>query len=305
MDKLIRQLRFALSNLSPIWDEFTDGWKFRVLNEICSRDPRDRYDNQPYKHNNVCIMNYEYFMIASGYFNASRITDKNGSTTHIVTQAPTVDDFPPLSTVMPFWLVVWQQKTNVIVALTPLYDSSGEEKCSKYWPSKGKTLRFPCGFTVEWKGEESLFDGLVIIRQFYLRMGDDSAGRTVTQIHYVGWPDMGVPESTNIVLDICSRADESSGDTPVIVHCSAGLGRAGTFTAIHSSIAEIRSGKLSEIDILDKVNGLREMRPGMVQTKVQFRFIYKAILDYLMAKIVAETNFDEVGGDFFARMLGS
>jgi len=106
--------------------------------------------------------------------------------------------------------------------------------------------------------------------------------RKVAHLHYASWPDFGVPSSTREILNLVRLTEilrpETIPTAPIVVHCSAGIGRSGTFIGIHQAIRMIKSGK--EPNICDLVLSMRNCRCGMVQTQEQYSFIHKTIHDY-------------------------
>ncbi|MQL71188.1 hypothetical protein Taro_003511, partial [Colocasia esculenta] len=122
----------------------------------------------------------------------------------------------------------------------------------------------------------------------------EEAPLPVLHIQYPEWPDHGVPEDTVAVRDILKRMYHVPPDLgPIIVHCSAGIGRTGTYCAIHNAIQRILVGDMSSLDLVKTITNLRSQRVGMVQTLVspflqleasfseQYFLCYQAIVDEL------------------------
>jgi len=105
--------------------------------------------------------------------------------------------------------------------------------------------------------------------------------RQVVQLHCTKWPDFGVPKSTGVMKDLIAEVDirKKGVHRPIVVHCSAGIGRTGTFVAIHMSLQKALVGEL--IDIKETVRSLRSQRLGMVQSKEQYLFVYYVVTDIL------------------------
>jgi len=101
--------------------------------------------------------------------------------------------------------------------------------------------------------------------------------RQVVQLHCTDWPDFGVPKSTTVTTDLLDELDirKKGLEDPIVVHCSAGIGRTGTFVAIHMSIQ--KHSRNQEINIKDTVQSLRSQRLGMVQSKEQYMFVYNVV----------------------------
>jgi len=213
----------------------------------------------------------------SDYINANLLTDS-----YIACQAPLPATFGD------FWRMVWEQDTAVIVMLTKLSEN-GYVKADKYWPDEiGETLTFPL-IAVTLVSVYRSEDVDIIIRVLTLR---DSMGseRTVVQLQYLGWPDFGVPDSSDGILQLIEITNlykefgvGNNLNGPIVVHCSAGCGRSGSFIAIHQLLEQYNSGcKISlKPTIFNAVSLMRTQRDGMVQTKEQYNFVYKVLRDYL------------------------
>jgi len=182
--------------------------------------------------------------------------------------------------------MIWEQKTPVIVMLTKLIEGR-KIKAHCYWPSTlGHTEIFG-DISVTLETEEN--DDKMIKRTFCVSKIDDSSDPLkVLHIHYVDWPDFGVPENPASITRVIEEIDNfvevsrASSTSPVVVHCSAGIGRTGTLLAI---ISFIEHKKMSHPEsVQDIVNSLRKQRIGMVQTFEQYRFIYNVVesLNYSM-----------------------
>jgi len=136
------------------------------------------------------------------------------------------------------------------------------------------------------KGEKK--KELTILRRFTLQRGDDK--RNCLQFQYVGWPDHGVPEDEDDFIKFTEKVDEyNKNGKPLLVHCSAGIGRSGTFCAIHSYVRYLKQYyaakndpninliPLPDINVPQRLIELRRDRPKMIQTKEQYEFVYRAI----------------------------
>jgi protein tyrosine phosphatase len=210
----------------------------------------------------------------SDYINASWVKGfDDKETNYIITQGPMTETFTD------FWRMVWESGSNVIVMLTRELEN-GRPKCDRYWePDKGKEFRLgPLSVTLE--SEDVKDNGELFVRTFTLKYENDA--RTITQYQYTAWPDQGIPPSFHSFLEIVEGADQKKQDKPIIVHCSAGLGRSGAFAMVHSSYkylqAELAKGnedpKFHMEDLLLK---MRKQRHGLIQTGKQFEFVYRAI----------------------------
>jgi len=203
----------------------------------------------------------------SDYINANYIFDKE----YISTQAPTP------STIPDYWRMIWEQEVPVIVMLTKLFER-GQIRAHAYWPEKvGETITYG-DISVQFDFEAGV--GPIDIKFFILSKSNEN--RRVAHLHYAAWPDFGVPASTREILNLVRLSEilrpETIPTAPIVVHCSAGIGRSGTFIGIHQAIRMIKSGKQS--NICELVLSMRSCRCGMVQTQEQYSFIHKTVLDY-------------------------
>jgi receptor-type tyrosine-protein phosphatase eta len=223
------------------------------------------------------------------YINANFVGCENFRRNYILTQAPLPN------TVNDLWRMVWQEKVPVIVCLTKL--NEGEvQKAHKYWPDDGQTMQY--GKIIVYNSMTVMYSNIAI-RSFTLWMqGDILNSIEVFHLHYQDWPDHGTPSSTKPIRTLaylvttlrerCRSGGASAG--PAVVHCSAGVGRAGTFVAIHMILTQLEKMALSQpclkipINVKEIVARLRSQREGTVQTADQYIFIYKVIADSLSLK---------------------
>jgi protein tyrosine phosphatase len=180
--------------------------------------------------------------------------------------------------------MVWEQNTTVIVMLTRLMEA-GRTKAHVYWPTN--------------QGQPQMFGNILVTlleeqtNEFYkvrkFRVESNNISREITHFHYTDWPDFGVPKTTMGILRLCYHTNECSiNGGPMIVHCSAGIGRSGSFIGIHYLISSSETNSnffLSNITVLELTKKMRQQRPGMVQTVDQYRFIYQAVNDFVKASL--------------------
>jgi protein tyrosine phosphatase len=117
--------------------------------------------------------------------------------------------------------------------------------------------------------------------------------RRVVQLHCTKWPDFGVPDSAEVLKDLIKEVDirKQEVDKPIVVHCSAGIGRTGTFVAIHMSLQKDLQGE--EINISKTVRSLREQRLGMIQSEEQYLFVYSVVHEILRDKSTTQSKHDK------------
>jgi len=161
----------------------------------------------------------------SGYINANWIKGYNGKEkTYVACQGPlaeTVDDF---------WNMIWTQQIHVIVMLTR-EEENDTIKCYRYWPNQRDTISSPY-WEIQWLSQEDDKNNVVHKRTLRLKNLANSQTRDVTHFQYTEWPDYGVPSSPYVFMQLIHDVDSLLGpsyDTPLCVHCSAGIGRTGTF----------------------------------------------------------------------------
>uniref|UniRef100_A0A8C1R092 Receptor-type tyrosine-protein phosphatase epsilon n=1 Tax=Cyprinus carpio TaxID=7962 RepID=A0A8C1R092_CYPCA len=210
----------------------------------------------------------------SDYINASYIdgyTDKNK---FIAAQGPKQD------TAADFWRMIWEQKSATIVMLTNLKERK-EDKCYQYWPDQGCWTYGNIRVAVE------DFTVLVdyTIRKFcvqYQASDGTKTPRLVTQLHFTSWPDFGVPFSPIGMLKFLKKVKQvnPSFSGPIVVHCSAGVGRTGTFIVIDGMIDMMYAEK--KVDVFGFVSRIREQRSQLIQTDLQYSFVYQALLEYFL-----------------------
>uniref|UniRef100_A0A6Q2YED8 protein-tyrosine-phosphatase n=1 Tax=Esox lucius TaxID=8010 RepID=A0A6Q2YED8_ESOLU len=184
------------------------------------------------------------------------------------------------NTISDFWRMVFQENSRVIVMTTKEVER-GKSKCVKYWPDMSALKEYGA-MRVRNVKETSAHD--YILRELKLSKGNTE--RTVWQYHFRAWPDHGVPTDPGGVLDFLEEVNikqESILEAgPIVVHCSAGIGRTGTFIVIDILIDVIREkGVDCDIDVPKTIQMVRSQRSGMVQTEAQYRFIYMAVQHYI------------------------
>ncbi|XP_052757634.1 tyrosine-protein phosphatase non-receptor type 4 isoform X1 [Galleria mellonella] len=246
---------------------------------------KNRYrDIAPYDSTRVVLQNGP----TGDYINASyinmEIPNSDLVLTYIATQGPLA------STVGDFWQMVWESESSLIVMLTVLAER-GRAKCHQYWPKVGTSLKATNTLTVNTNSEQNL--GHYTRREMTLK---DAGGgtRAVTQLQYTAWPDHGVPEDSTAFIAftaLCAHlrthraviptvVEESNGeerllDPPMIVHCSAGVGRTGALILAETAI-ELLSRR-QPLYPLDLVRAMRTQRPMCIQNASQYKFVCESI----------------------------
>lgn len=247
---------------------------FKAENKKKNRYP----DKLPYDHNRV-ILNALVNATNSDYINASTVTDHDPrNPSYIVTQGPLGQ------TVSDFWQMVWEQGCVVIVMLSRLQDN-GYQLCTRYWPEEGSEQYHI--FEVHLVSEHIWCDDY-LVRSFYLKNTRTGETRTVTQFHFQSWPAHGIPASTKALLEFRRKVNKSyrGRACPIVVHCSDGVGRSGTYVLIDMVLNRLSKG-CKEIDIAATLEHIRDQRGGMVQNRQQFEFCLMAVAEEVHAILKA------------------
>ncbi|XP_070610376.1 receptor-type tyrosine-protein phosphatase O isoform X1 [Erythrolamprus reginae] len=228
---------------------------------------KNRYTNiLPYDFSRVQLvtMNEEE---GSDYINANYIPGYNSPQEYIATQGPLPE------TRNDFWKMVLQQKSQIIVMLTQCNEKR-RVKCDHYWPFAEEAVLYG-DIMVEMLSEEEQANW--VFRNFRISYADEV--QDVMHFNYTSWPDHGVPPTNaaesilHFVQMVRQQATKSKG--PMVVHCSAGVGRTGTFIALDRLLQHIHDHEF--VDILGMVSDMRSYRMSMVQTEEQYIFIHQCV----------------------------
>ncbi|XP_034411758.1 receptor-type tyrosine-protein phosphatase-like N [Cyclopterus lumpus] len=235
-------------------------------------------DSVPYDHSRVRLK-AEVNPSRSDYINASTIIEHDPRMpAYIATQGPLSH------TISDFWQMVWENGCTVIVMMTALVED-GEKQCDRYWPDEGSSLYHIYEVNLV---SEHIWCNDFLVRSFYLKNVQTQETRTLTQFHFLSWPAQGIPTATRPLLDFRRKVNKCyrGRSCPIIVHCSNGTGRTGTYILIDMVLNRMAKG-VKEIDIAATLEHVRDQRPGMVRTKDQFEFALTAVAEEVNAILKA------------------
>ncbi|XP_073144437.1 protein-tyrosine-phosphatase PTP1-like [Henckelia pumila] len=246
---------------------------------------KNRYsDVLPFDGNRVILKQCkDYRPSARGYINASFVKTSESVSEFIATQGPLPHTYED------FWEMIIQYRCPVVVMLTRLVDNYQTVKCGDYFQAEDGPREFGniCIIT-KWM---QTTDSSLIVRCLEVSYKEpEEPPLSVLHIQYPEWPDHGVPKDTFAVREIFKRIYTVPPDLgPIVVHCSAGIGRTGTYCAIHNTIQRVLAGDNTALDLVNTVTTFRSQRIGMVQTLEQYLFCYDAIVDEL-ENIISDNN---------------
>ena len=209
--------------------------------------------------------------------------------------------------------MVWHETDDevaVIVMLTQLAEGL-REKCYQYYPEDHESEGIELSFT-DPSGEDhrgslrvvsSIYDETSKSTVRELKLTYDDRTKTVYHLFFLAWPDYGVPEDDDrtalLSLLKLSQMKNTSWANPRIIHCSAGVGRSGTFIALEHLLQELETGSIDDVDesddpIFETVNRLREQRMTMVQSEIQFSFLYDILAEAYRTRLKDQATVQKV-----------
>jgi len=242
------------------------------------------------------------------YLNANEVVGDDGQV-YFLTQAPVPPAFAT------FWNMIYYSNVSIIVMLTNLTEKS-RLKAHRYWPARQGQMEgtlpldMYSGSTAH--DERGTFDVLtdnlrihavssrrvsdaIMRREWVVSLKDvEHSEHTVVQYQYLGWPDHGVPEKTDEIIRLINftlQRGEERSEHPIVVHCSAGLGRTGTFIAAHmeaSRIVNCRGDEHPFANVMLDCDCMRRVRVGTIQSAEQYQFVFRIIQDF--AKYIQEQS---------------
>ncbi|XP_072172512.1 uncharacterized protein [Diadema setosum] len=281
----LRQPAIAIDRLADYMAEinsrgfmgFTEEFEMLQLDQTYLSDEAKKKEHQkknrflnilPYDHSRVKL-NLRGRDPYSDYINASFINGYDAPSKYIAAQGPTT------ASINDFWRMIWQYDCKKVIMLTNIVEGK-KKKCEQYWP--GMT---PCSF-----GEfRIVLQDNQVTKNYTIRRFDvEMAGvhREVVQYHYTTWPDMGVPEQPSQLMnfiEVTREMEEGASRSPIVVHCSAGVGRTGTFITLDAMLDQMNAE--GAVGIFNFIASMRKHRAKMVQVVEQYQFIYATLLEAL------------------------
>ncbi|XP_058987548.1 tyrosine-protein phosphatase non-receptor type 61F isoform X1 [Musca domestica] len=280
-----------------------NGWQrlYQEIRERCEREANEKHfcTSESEKSHNRCLNRYRdvnpydhsRIILHRGsvdYINANLVKMGRAERKYILTQGPLV------GTIGHFWLMVWEQKSRAILMLNKLMEKK-QPKCHLYWPErKGPENALKLNevkLTVEflhWTEYKNF-----CVRWFKLTDLQSNQSRNIIQFHYTTWPDFGVPSSPVAFLYFLKEVRASGAldpnEGPAVVHCSAGIGRSGTFCLVDCCLVLVDKEGVNNVSVQDVLYELRRYRMGLIQTADQLYFSYQAIIEGI--KLLKDQNF--------------
>ncbi|XP_006896821.1 PREDICTED: receptor-type tyrosine-protein phosphatase eta [Elephantulus edwardii] len=242
--------------------------------ELAENRGKNRYNNVlPYDISRVKLS--VQTQSTDDYINANYMPGYHSKRDFIATQGPLPN------TLKDFWRMVWEKNVYAIIMLTKCVEQ-GRTKCEEYWPSK--KIQDYGDITVAMASEIILPEWT--IRDFTVKNIQTSESHPLRQFHFTSWPDHGVPDTTDLLINfrylVRDYMKQSPPESPILVHCSAGVGRTGTFIAIDRLIYQMENE--NTVDVYGIVYDLRMHRPLMVQTEDQYVFLNQCVLDIIRSQ---------------------
>ncbi|XP_050793639.1 tyrosine-protein phosphatase non-receptor type 3 isoform X2 [Gopherus flavomarginatus] len=236
----------------------------------CAKIPqnmdKNRYkDVLPYDSTRIILQGNEDYINAN-YVNME-IPSAGIVNRYIATQGPLPH------TCAHFWQVVWDHRLSLIIMLTTLTER-GRTKCHQYWPDPPDIMEYG-NFRVKCQSEDCTI--AYVFREMVITNIETEEEHTITHLQYVAWPDHGVPDDSRDFLEFvtCMRPKRVENE-PILVHCSAGIGRTGVLVTMETAMCLIERNQ--PVYPLDIVRKMRDQRAMMVQTSSQYKFVCEAIL---------------------------
>uniref|UniRef100_A0A8C4SKB5 Receptor-type tyrosine-protein phosphatase C n=1 Tax=Erpetoichthys calabaricus TaxID=27687 RepID=A0A8C4SKB5_ERPCA len=268
--KIADEGRLFLAEFQSIPRVFSK-FQIKEARKSCNQNKNRYVDILPYDHNRVQLspINGE---VGSDYINASFIDGFKEPRKYIAAQGPkdeTVDDF---------WRMIWEQQSSIIVMVTRC-EEQNRNKCAEYWPSMEREAEIFGDFAVKIT-DENICPDYIIRKLTVTNKKEKNSERAVTHIQFTSWPDHGVPGDPHLLLKLRRRVNTFTNifSGPIVVHCSAGVGRTGTYIGIDAMMEGLEAE--GRVDVYGYVVKLRRQRCLMVQVEAQYILIHQALIEH-------------------------
>ncbi|KOC63138.1 Tyrosine-protein phosphatase non-receptor type 1 [Habropoda laboriosa] len=242
-----------------------------------SKKPQNKNLN---RYRDVLPYDYSRIILKRGpcdYINANLVWADDAHRRYILTQGPLEN------TASHFWLMVWEQNSKAVLMLNRIIEKN-HVKCYQYWPLGDSMINMvfaDVGIKVKYISKTESSD--YTTRILKLTDLETKESREILHFHYNTWPDFGVPQSPTAFLRFLTDVRQSGALDqnvgPPVVHCSAGIGRSGTFCLVDTCLVLIEENGLNSVNVRDVLVEMRKRRMGLIQTPDQLRFSYAAIIE--------------------------
>jgi len=247
-------------------EKFTD--RTTLACDLLCNKPKNRYpDIRAYDQTRVKLTGTEEIE-GSDYINSNFVVGYKERKRWVCAQGPLE------STLGDFWRMINEQGVEIVIMLTNL-EEYNRVKCAQYWPGAGTSTYGKV--TVAFVQEKRYSD--YVVRELKMTVEGSTTTRQISHYHYLQWKDFNAPEHAPAMLKFVKRINEAwSGSSPILVHCSAGVGRSGTLIAIDSLTQTMEEE--GSVSIFQTVSDLRRQRNYLVQSVKQYQFVYRAIMEF-------------------------
>ncbi|XP_036394745.1 tyrosine-protein phosphatase non-receptor type 23 [Megalops cyprinoides] len=266
----------APSELDLRWKELQelqekDARQLSIAIARCYSMKNRHQDIMPYDRNRVVLQSGK-----DDYINASTIEDLSPYCPRIIaTQAPLT------GTAADFWLMVYEQKVSLVVMLVSEQELE-KQKVLPYYPlERGQQLsQGPITLTLTTQKNTPTH----VERMIGLQYRDQSLKRTVIHLQFTSWPELGLPDSKSNLIRFIQEVHghylhQRPLHTPIVVHCSSGVGRTGALCLLYAALQELEAGNgIPDLPLL--VRKMRQQRKNMLQEKLHLKFCYEAVLKH-------------------------
>uniref|UniRef100_A0A0N5C5F6 Tyrosine-protein phosphatase domain-containing protein n=1 Tax=Strongyloides papillosus TaxID=174720 RepID=A0A0N5C5F6_STREA len=235
---------------------------------------KNRYKDVPMQDKNRIVLNFPGG--TGDYIHANYVSTPNSEKRFICTQGPLEN------TVVDFYRMIMQEEIECIIMLCNLVEK-GQPKCFLYWPDKKDETKKFDDFEITCIDKSELEKAYPNIIKSTIKIKSNYEGKKCEQIvkhiYWSDWPDRGVPVNTDSATTLLNYVRGTT--KPILVHCSAGIGRTGSIVAIEYILEKFVNGESPESPIeIFKI--IRDQRPYSIQTELQFLFVQKVILDLIV-----------------------